>query len=71
VLAIYAVQDEAKEVDEILCNLKSPRYSYISYQQITSNERLTVMYTNDRHNIKARYETLYDMNLNNEVWDKK
>ena len=27
------------------------------------------MYTNDRHNIKARYETLYDVNLNDEVWD--
>ena len=67
VLAIYAVQDEAKEVDEILYNLKSPRYSYISYRQTTSDERLTAIYTNDRHNIKARYETLYDVSLNDEV----
>jgi len=27
------------------------------------------MYRNDRHNIRARYETLYDVNLKDEVWD--
>jgi len=31
VLSIYVVEKEAKAVDEILCNLKSPRYTYISY----------------------------------------
>jgi len=47
------VEAEAKEVDDMLCNLESPRYIYISYRQTTSDERLTTMYRNDRHNIKA------------------
>ena len=26
VLSIYAIQDEADEIDEVLCNIQSPRY---------------------------------------------
>ena len=56
-------------VDELLCSLKSPRYSYMSYRYTSSDERLTAMYRNDRHNIKVRYETLFNVNLKDEVWD--
>lgn len=71
VLAIYAVEREAKEIDEVLCDLKSPRYSYMSYKHTTSDERLAAMYRNDRNNIKSRYETLFEVNLKEEVWDNK
>jgi len=69
VLSVYAVEQEAKVVDELLYSLKSPRYSYMSYRYTSSDERLTAMYRNDRHNIKTRYETLFNVNLKDEVWD--
>ena len=69
VLTVYAIEEEAKEVDEKLCELVSPGYKYVSYRNTSSDERLVAMYHNERKNIKSRYETLYNVNLKDEVWD--
>ena len=67
VLVVYAVKNEAKEVDKKLCILVSPSYMYISYRNIISNDRLAAIYHNDKKNIKSRYEILYNVNLKDEV----
>ena len=69
VLSIYAIQEDADEIDEALLKMESPRYKYLSYRKTTSEERLAAMYHNDVRNIKVKYETLYDVNLKDEVWD--
>ena len=71
VLSVYAVEREAKEIDEASCELKSPRYACMSYRHATSDERLAAMHRNDRCNIKSRYETLFNVNLKEDVWDEK
>ena len=71
VLTVYAIENEAQDVDERLCEIKSLRYTYVSYRNTTSKERLTAMYHNDKKNVKARYETLVNVNLKVEVWDNK
>ena len=69
VLSIYAVQDEADEIDEVLCKIQSPRYRYLSYRRAILEERLAVMHHNDVKNIKTHFEILYGVNLKDEVWD--
>ena len=71
VLSVCAVNEEADQIDEKLLKLESPRYKYVSHKKMTSEERLAAMHHNDVKNIKAKYETLCDMNLKEEVWDTK
>ena len=47
--------------------MKSPRYKYVSYKKTTSEERLAAMHHNDVRNNKAKFETLYDIKLKDEV----
>ena len=61
------IESRAKEIDELLCLLKSPRFKYISYRNTTSQERLKAMYHNDNNNAKGKYEILENMSLNDEV----
>lgn len=69
VLSIWAIQDDALEIDEILSNMNSQRYKYLSCRKTTSEERLAAMHHNDVKNIKAKYETLCDITLKEGAWD--
>ena len=69
VLVIYAVHEDADEIEENLLKMKSPRYKYVSYKKTTSEERLAAMHHNDVRNNKAKFETLYDIKLKDEVWN--
>ena len=35
ILSVYVIESETKEVDEILCLMKSPRFKYVSYYYST------------------------------------
>jgi len=70
VLIIYAVEEEAKEIDKALCKTKSPRYKYISYHNSSSQEKLAAMYHNEIKNEKAKYETLFNIQLRDTVMVK-
>ena len=63
ILSVYVIESETKEVDEILCLMKSPRFKYVSYRNSTSKDRLAAMYYNDMKNGKGKYETLENENL--------
>jgi len=67
-LIVYAIEREAQMIDEILNdNVRNKRYRYISYRNSPSQEKLAAMHYNDMANVKAKYETLYNINLNDEV----
>jgi len=71
VLVICVIESKAKEVDELLCLIKSPRFKYISYRKSTSDEKLRAMYINDQTNATGKYEILENVSLNDEVIDDK
>jgi len=67
-LIVYAIEREAKVIDEILIeNVKNMRYRYISYRNSPSQEKMAAMHHNEMANGKAKYETLYNINLKDEV----
>ena len=68
VLVVYAVESMATQINDTLCKMTSPRYLYCSYKNTDPNERETAMYRNDRHNINAKYESIYNANLEDKVW---
>ena len=63
VLTVYAISSEVKEINERLCQVKFSRYRYISYKNTPSDLKLASMHTNEMKNIKAKYETIYNMSL--------
>ena len=68
VLVVYAIESEAKEIDEWLSEkVQEKRYRYISYRNSPSQEKLSAMYFNDMKNVKAKYETLFNVQLKDEV----
>ena len=64
---IYTIESNAKEINKLLYNLKSPRYKYISYKNTSSKERLAVMHFNEMKNVKAWYEILFKVKLNHAI----
>ena len=67
-LIVYAIEREAKVIDEILIeNVDNMRYRYVSYRNSPSQEKLAAMHHNEMANGKAKYETLYNINLKDEV----
>jgi len=64
---MHAIESEAKETNELLCNLKSPRYKYILHKNTSSEERLTVTHFNEMKNAKAQHKTLFNVKLNDAV----
>ena len=60
---IYAIQSEAKEIDQKLFNAQFKRFKYASYKLSDSDQCLVLMYKNDIINTKARFETLYNIKV--------
>ena len=67
VLSIYAIKDEAQEIDKELCQIQSPRHHYLSCCTAAPEERLTAIHYNDAKNAKSRCETLHRMKLKDKV----
>jgi len=67
-LVIYIVCDESKEIDEKICDATFKRFKYISYKLSDSAQRLGAMHSNEMTNIKSRFETLYNVKLNDTVY---
>ena len=55
VLVVYVIESEAREVDEMLCVMQSPRYKYVSCRQTTTQDRLAAM---DNNEIKMDMENM-------------
>jgi len=68
VLSIYAVEDEAEEVDNIIYNTKFKNMQYVSYRLSDSAQRLAAMHLNEMINVKSRFETLYETKLDDVVY---
>ena len=66
-LTIYTVEDEANETNEVLYNVKSLRYKYISYRNTSVEEKLAVMYHNEKKKRKVRFKTLFNVQLKDNV----
>ena len=67
VLAVYCIESYILEIDESLLELVDPTIKYISYKYATSAKRLASMDANKCKNIKARYETLMNVKVDNFV----
>ena len=70
VLVIYAIESEAREVDEMSCVMKSPRCKHVSYRQTTAQDRLAAMHNNEMKNRNGKCKTLENVKLNDEVLDE-
>ena len=71
VLTVHAIEPEAKDTDEILCNLKSTRCQHVSCRNSMSQERVAAMCYDEMRNGKAKHETLFNVNLKDKVMDKE
>jgi len=67
VLVLYCVETYADDMDESLMELVNLTIKYVSYKNTTSAERLASMYANECKNVKARYEILYDIKVDDWV----
>ena len=64
---IYTIESEAKEINKLLYDLKSPRYKYFSYKNTSFKDRLAAMHFNEMKNVKAQYEILFNIKLNDAI----
>ena len=64
VLAVYYINLEAEEINNELLSLKNDSYKYMLYKYTTSNKRLVVIHANEIINVKARYEMLGNIIVN-------
>ena len=67
VLVVYCVEIYVNDIDKSLMELVDPIIKYISYKNTTSAERLASMHANEYKNVKARYETLNNIKVNDSV----
>ena len=63
VLMIYTIQDEAKETDQKLFSTTFKKFKYVSFKLSSSLQRLAAMHSNEMKNPKAKYETLFEIQL--------
>ena len=61
------MEQEAKETDQKILDATFDGFKYISFRLSSSLQRLAAMHSNDMLNPKARFETLYNTNLNDTV----
>ena len=52
VLIVHAIEPEAKEIDEMLCNLRSPRCQCMSCRNSTSQERVPAMHHDEMKTVR-------------------
>ena len=50
----------------MLCDIELPRYQYVLYRKSTLQERVVVMYYNEKKK-KAKYEMLFKVYLKNKI----
>ena len=63
IIVVYAIEKEAQEIDLHLTKIKMPTFQYFSFKHSSSEERITAMHANKLINVKARYEMLFNVNL--------
>lgn len=71
VLMTYAIESKAKEVNELMGNTEDPKHRYASCRNVSSDERLAATHFNSMKNIKARCETLFNVNAQEAVCDSE
>ena len=52
VLAVYAIESEAKEVNKMLCLMKLSRFKYVLYHHSTLQDKLAAMHYSEIKNSK-------------------
>jgi len=67
VLAVYAIESKASEIDFAMVNLKFPNFKYLLYKHSSSSQRMCSMYSNEMVNVRVWFETLYGVNLHDIV----
>ena len=72
VMILYAIDDEAKEIDSKMIQFISKRVKYVSYKYTSLAERLAAIYTNEIMNMKFWFETFHNVKMKDKVLiDKK
>ena len=69
-MVVYAIEKEANQIDLQLTTINTPICQYLSFKYSSAEERIAAIHANEMINIKARYKTLYDVNLETEVMYK-
>ena len=67
VLAVYCIESYALKIDESLLELVNSTTKYVSYKYTTSAKRITSIHANEYKNIKARYESLIKVKVDDFV----
>jgi len=66
-MVVYAMEKEASKIDLQLTSMDIPTFQYLSFKYSSSEERLGAMHANEVINVKARFETLYNVNLEQDM----
>ena len=66
---VYVISSEAMKINEEFSKLMLSRYRYVSYKKSTLEERLESMHFNEMKNVKAYYETLFNISLKDRVME--
>jgi len=61
-LVIYAVEENAAQIEQQLNTSKMQEMKYVSFKTTTSEMRIGAMKANEWINIKSRFETLFNVN---------
>ena len=64
---MYGLESEANRLDNELVSTKHNGFKCISCKKSNSQQRVAAMHYNDMINIKTRYETLFDVNVEDET----
>ena len=64
---LYAVEDEAKQIDNQLFQSSFSKFKYISFKLSSLVARLAAMYSNKMINVKSMFEILYEAKVDDIV----
>ena len=64
---IFAVEDEAQSIDQILHKTAFEGFQYLSFKLNDSSARISAMHANELINVRVRFETLYGAKVNDAV----
>ena len=68
VLMMCALEDEANTADKTMFDTEFKRFQHVSYKLTSSKQRLASMHANEMNNEKARFETLYETQVEDKVF---
>ena len=66
-IVVYTIEKYINQIDLQLTRMKTTTYQYFSFKHSSPEERIAAMHANELINVKAWYETLYNVKVETSV----